>query len=179
MAPRLNVVFCMYMKKPFLHACGAALYIVAIVLIAQAVGTVLKNLQDTIVIPMTMLSLFVLSAAVMGYLFLAEPLSLLMENRKKDAIVFFGKTVGFFACFVLVFTVTLFFQTPRATVNTPNEVPMGKLNINVVCESALSYMTFTDGASADAFVAECKEGKHPEVIERYKADMNLGDGATI
>jgi hypothetical protein len=40
-------------------------------------------------------------------------------------------------------------------------------------------MTFSDGASADAFVAECKEGKHPEVIERFKADMNLGDGAAI
>lgn len=55
----------------------------------------------------------------------------------------------------------------------------GKLNIDVVCESALAYTTFPDGASADSFVADCKEGKHPEVIERYKADMNLGDGATI
>ena len=55
----------------------------------------------------------------------------------------------------------------------------GKLNINVVCEGALAYMTFEDGESAEAFVAECKEGKHPEVIERYKAEMNLGDGAAI
>lgn len=57
--------------------------------------------------------------------------------------------------------------------------PQGKLNINVVCESALAYMSFPDGASAQIFVDECKEGKHPEVIEKYKADMNLGDGATI
>jgi hypothetical protein len=55
----------------------------------------------------------------------------------------------------------------------------GKLDINAVCQGALAYMTFSDGASADAFVAECKEGKHPEVIERFKADMNLGDGAAI
>lgn len=55
----------------------------------------------------------------------------------------------------------------------------GKLNINAVCEGALAYMTFTDGASADAFVAECKEGKHPEVIEQYKLQMGLGDGAAI
>jgi hypothetical protein len=40
-------------------------------------------------------------------------------------------------------------------------------------------MTFVDGKSADAFVAECKEGKRPEVIEKYKTDMNLGDGAEI
>lgn len=55
----------------------------------------------------------------------------------------------------------------------------GKLNINAVCEGALAYMTFTDAASADAFVAECKEGKHPEVIEQYKVQMGLGDGAAI
>ena len=58
-------------------------------------------------------------------------------------------------------------------------MPQGKLNINVVCEGALAYMSFPDGASAEAFVAECKEGKHPEVIEKFKKDMNLGDGATI
>ena len=55
----------------------------------------------------------------------------------------------------------------------------GKININAVCEGALAYMTFTDGAAADAFVTECKDGKHPEVIEQYKAQMGLGDGATI
>lgn len=60
-----------------------------------------------------------------------------------------------------------------------NNTSSGKLDINVVCESALAYMTFESGEAAAAFVAECKEGKHPEVIERYKADMNLGDGATI
>lgn len=53
----------------------------------------------------------------------------------------------------------------------------GKLNINAICEGALSYMSFPDGTMADIFVTECKEGKHPEVIERFKADMNLGDGA--
>lgn len=55
----------------------------------------------------------------------------------------------------------------------------GKLDINAVCEGALAYMSFPDGESAEQFVAECKDGEHPEVIERYKADMNLGAGATI
>lgn len=55
----------------------------------------------------------------------------------------------------------------------------GKLDINTVCRSALAYTTFPDAASADAFVAACVEGKHPEVIERYKKDRGLGDGAAI
>lgn len=58
-------------------------------------------------------------------------------------------------------------------------MPTGKLNVNLICERATMYMTFTDTKSANAFIADCKEGKHPEVIEKYKVDMNLGTGAAI
>jgi hypothetical protein len=55
----------------------------------------------------------------------------------------------------------------------------GKLNIVTICQDALSYMTFPAGTNdADKFVADCKAGKHPEVIEKYKTDHNL-NGATI
>lgn len=54
-----------------------------------------------------------------------------------------------------------------------------KINIDAVCKGALAYMSFPDGASSDAFVKDCVDGKHPEVIERYKASLNLGDGAAI
>jgi hypothetical protein len=96
------------MKKPFLHALGAVAYIVIIVSVVQVLSSALKSKEETIIIPMTMLSLFVLSAAVMGYLFLSEPLYLLVENKKQEAIIFFAKIVGFFACFVAVFTILLF-----------------------------------------------------------------------
>ena len=96
------------MKKPFLNAVAAALYIVVIVFVAQAVGSALKDQNDSIITPMTMLSLFVLSAAIMGYLFLSEPLQLFLENKKQEAVTFFAKTVGIFACFVAVFTILLF-----------------------------------------------------------------------
>ncbi len=46
----------------------------------------------------------------------------------------------------------------------------GKLSINEICQGALAYMTFPDGVAAEKFVAECKEGKHPDVIERYRPD---------
>jgi hypothetical protein len=57
-----------------------------------------------------------------------------------------------------IFTITRMIDPAPAT--SAN----GKLNIDVVCQSALAYMTFPDAASAEAFVAECKEGKHPELI---------------
>ncbi len=96
------------MKKPFFYALGAVLYIVLLVLSMSTVISFIKGQQDTIIIPMTMLSLFVLSAAVMGFLFLSEPLQLLIENKKREAVIFFGKVVGIFACFVIIFVILLF-----------------------------------------------------------------------
>ncbi len=93
------------MKKPFLHALVAALYIVVLVLIGGAASFI--EFKETIMIPMMMLGALVLSVSVMGYLFFAEPLCLFMENRKQEGIAFFLKTVGFFACFVVVFAVVV------------------------------------------------------------------------
>jgi len=55
----------------------------------------------------------------------------------------------------------------------------GKLNINEICDGSLTYTTFLSGAEADAYLKDCKEGRHPEVIERYKTEMGLGDGAEV
>ena len=96
------------MKKPFIFALAAALYVVVIVLVVFVVTSALKAHNDTIIIPMAMLSLFVLSAAVMGFLFLSEPLSLLVANKKKEAVVFFAKITGVFAVFVAIFATLLF-----------------------------------------------------------------------
>lgn len=71
-------------------------------------------------------------------------------------------------------------QSPQSqNGTTQNGASQGKININEVCEGALIRMTFTNGAAAEKFVAECKEGKHPEVIEQFKAELNLGAGVEI
>lgn len=54
-----------------------------------------------------------------------------------------------------------------------------RLNTDIICEQVITYMTFVDAKSSATFITDCKEGKHPEVIEKYKVDMNLGEGATI
>lgn len=96
------------MKKPFLYAFFAAAYIITLVSVGDFIGSFLKDGEETILIPMTMLSLLVLSVAVMGFLFLSEPLYLLIENKKKEAIIFFAKTIGVFACFVIIFAILNF-----------------------------------------------------------------------
>lgn len=76
------------------------------------------------------------------------------------------------------FTITRVIASDETSSPAPAPA-QGKLNINAICEGALAYMTFPNGAAADAFVAECKEGKHPEVIEQYKVQTGVGSGVAI
>ncbi len=80
---------------------------------------------------------------------------------------------------ILLIIVAMLLKVSRSMNSNEITLPQGKIDINAVCEGALAYMTFPDAQSSDAFVAECKEGKHPDVIEKYKKDMNLGDAALI
>ena len=88
-------------KNPFLNATLAVVYIVILVFIMFKIGP--DEQEDTILMPITMLSIFVLSAAVMGYLFIYRPLELHLDNQRKEAITFFLKTIGTFACFIAIF----------------------------------------------------------------------------
>lgn len=95
-------------------------------------------------------------------------------TNKNIAVVIASALAVAIAGYFFLFNLSL-----RAPVSQEEGSTQGKINIEAVCKNALAYMSFPDGASADLFVAECKEGKHPEVIEQYKAQMGLGDGATI
>lgn len=59
------------------------------------------------------------------------------------------------------------------------ETPQEESNLNAACEGALAYMSFPDGASADAFVAECKDGKHPQVLQQYEAQMGSDTSVSL
>lgn len=88
------------------------------------------------------------------------------------------------AAILIIAGIYMYAQKPAqpATSEAPSEQSTGanaKIDINAVCDGALAYMSFTDGDAAAQFVAECKEGKHPEVIEKWKADMNISADAAI
>lgn len=91
------------LKNPFLNAVMAALYIVVIVSTLQLVTGFEGADNETILIPMAMLSLLVLSVSVMALLFFYTPVRMLVENQKEAALAFFLKTIGTFAVFALVF----------------------------------------------------------------------------
>lgn len=98
------------MKTPVIHAAGALLYILTI----ASIVTNLEGLPEPHpAFGITVfLSLFVFSAAVMGYLFVWHPAALILKGEKQDGIRFFFTTLGFFALFALIIGSTLYFALP-------------------------------------------------------------------
>lgn len=82
-------------QNPILNALAAAAYIIVIVLIINFV--VPKGPDDPIFAPIVALSLFTLSAAVMGYLFVFQPLRMYIDGQKQAAVKLFLQTIAVFA----------------------------------------------------------------------------------
>jgi len=93
-------------KNPIINALAALLYI-SIVSLMMFYGTKDSG-PDTVVAPIAAISLFTLSAAVMGYLFCYEPIQLYFEGAKKQAIDLFLKTVGVFGGITFLLLLTVF-----------------------------------------------------------------------
>ena len=94
-------------KNPFLNALCASLYIMAVATLMYNAKTVFGP-KDTFLTPIAVLSLFTLSAASMGYIFLYQPVLLLLDGHKKKAVNLFLQTVAVFAgVTVMVFLVML------------------------------------------------------------------------
>ena len=99
--------------RAYANAVLAALHIVGIVFVMGTLESRGQEGDDGIVLPMAVLALFVLSAAVMGFLFAYEPVRLFVEGRKQEAVWFFWKTVATFAGFAALFVIAYIYTTGR------------------------------------------------------------------
>ena len=90
-------------RSPYLNAAYACSYICAVVLLMNY-GPESMPFVDGIAACIAFLSLFVLSAAMMGYFFAFQPLALLVERKQKESARFFLKTA---AAFVGISTIVL------------------------------------------------------------------------
>ena len=94
-------------KNPFINAIAAALYIILVATV-MFYGTKNAPQEDSVIAPIAILSLFTLSAAVMGYIFLYQSLQLFLDGKKKEAIDLFLKTVAVFAGITVLALLLLF-----------------------------------------------------------------------
>lgn len=94
-------------KNPFLNALTATLYISLVALIMDFAMRQVPQ-PKSVIVPIAVVSLFTLSAAVMGYLFLYQPGQLFLEGKKKQAVNLFLQTVGVFASVTAAILLILF-----------------------------------------------------------------------
>ncbi|MFH1170619.1 MAG: hypothetical protein V1704_03620 [Candidatus Vogelbacteria bacterium] len=97
-------------KNPVINALVATLYIVAVASVMfygpKLVGPGPE--EPTIVIPIMVISLFTLSAAVMGYLFFYQPFQIYFEGDKKRAVKLFLQTVFAFAIITVLILIKFY-----------------------------------------------------------------------
>lgn len=96
-------------KNPFLNAIAASAYIGLVVLLMNFASSIETSTSSTIV-SLMILSLFVLSAAVMGYIFFYQPFRMYTEGKKKDAVKLFLQTLGIFGGITVILFVLYFLK---------------------------------------------------------------------
>ncbi|MDO8523108.1 MAG: hypothetical protein Q7S12_02380 [bacterium] len=98
-------------KNPFLNALAAVFY-VSLVSSAMFYGPKFEHrLAETnfgVLIPIVMLSLFVFSAATMGFIFFYQPLRLYFDGEKERAVGLFLKTLASFGVITAIILITVF-----------------------------------------------------------------------
>lgn len=90
------------MKSPYLTALAASMYIVAVVSLISHLQYIVDKTLEPILAPIVMLSLLVVSVAVMAYLFFYQPFCLFMNGQRAYAGQFFIRTVLTFALLTVV-----------------------------------------------------------------------------
>ncbi len=92
-------------QNPFLNAVSALAYILGVASLIYLVSEYLPNDNEGFpVFNITLfLSLFVFSAAAMGFIFLSKPITLYLDGEKKEGIKLFLETLGAFAGLTLIF----------------------------------------------------------------------------
>ncbi|MBP9711306.1 MAG: hypothetical protein KBD50_03575 [Candidatus Pacebacteria bacterium] len=97
-------------KNPFLNAVFATLYITGVVsVLTYFDGPAAEGAGEPFMVPVAILSLFVLSVSVMAYLFLGQPFMLFNEGKKAEAVKFFLTTVATFAAITIVLLGVVFY----------------------------------------------------------------------
>jgi hypothetical protein len=95
------------MKQPFFHACAAEAYIILVVAFVTRVFPFAAEEPDSILAPITMISLLVLSVATMAYLFFSVPVCQYLDGNKEYAVKFLTSTILYFAGLTMAVAITM------------------------------------------------------------------------
>lgn len=94
-------------KNPFVNGFTAFGYILIVVLVMD-LGSQMEAQRNALIAPLAIISLFTLSATVIGYIFLLQPIQLFLSGSKKQAIKLFLQTVAVFGAITFILLIALF-----------------------------------------------------------------------
>jgi hypothetical protein len=81
-------------KRAVINAVGTTVYIILIVSLIFSLQAFSSQPDKTIIIPISMLLLFVCSAAITGFLVFGKPVMLYLDGKKKEAVSLLSYTLG-------------------------------------------------------------------------------------
>jgi hypothetical protein len=90
------------------NALWTALYIILVGTFFYSAPAIFGRGGDTVMIPIIMLLLFVLSASITGGLILGRPILWYLDGRKKDAITLLGFTLAIFFIVTILMVVVMY-----------------------------------------------------------------------
>lgn len=112
---RISVLSLIHMKmkngSPVWYSLGHAVlvlvYISSVAWFMTNAETILGEAEETFLIPVAMLMLLVLSAAVMGLLVFGRPILMYLDGKKREAVMFLGYTIGWLTLLTFLVFVAL------------------------------------------------------------------------
>lgn len=94
--------------NPFYNALFAIAYIIVLVTVMFVGPSFLSAPDQSIFYPILALALLVLSVALMAYLFFYQPLILIIDGKRDEAVRLFLQTVGIFAAAIVALLLIFF-----------------------------------------------------------------------
>lgn len=96
-----------YILKSFINAGCTFAYISLVAWFMSNGERLFGGGEDTFVIPIFMLLLFVISASITGFLVLGKPITLFIDGQKKEAFALLFATLAWLVVFLVIIILSL------------------------------------------------------------------------
>jgi hypothetical protein len=98
-------------KTAIIRSLAAAIYIIAVGCFMYYGSTIKLGRANIILVPITLLLLFVLSAALTGFLIFGKPAQMYVDGKKKEALSLLTNTFISFSVITFIFLLLLIIFT--------------------------------------------------------------------
>ena len=96
-----------YIKKSLPNAFGVFVYVFLIAWFLSNAEAVFGGRPETFLIPIFMLLLLIISASITGFLVLGKPITMYLNNQRKEAVILLFSTLAWLVLFLVLTGVSM------------------------------------------------------------------------